>query len=237
MFFPTGWNKTGKEIIVSKFFDKKRIKQLIKYGKKYNATLNDIFVTATIRAFINQSNWNKKDALRLAGTVDLRRYFKSGQTAGICNLSAFYFVNLIDNPGNNFEQTLLKVKKIIDRQKENYLGLPFAIGAFITVGQYPFFIWRWIITTAFKSMVKHGNMPPGLTNMGPIKKELLDFGHLNVKSAHLVVPPCFPPFMVIGMSGYDNTVTLTAGFFESSIPKQRMVSLFDRIDMELPSAD
>ncbi len=85
--YPSGIEKQGTPVFVFRRFDKLRFKTLP------NATVNDLMVAAMLRALAHQVAWNGKDALRLSGTADLRRYLPDQRAASLCNLSSFYFCN------------------------------------------------------------------------------------------------------------------------------------------------
>ncbi len=74
---------------------------------------------------------------------------------------------------------------------------------------------------------------PSLTNVGPIDPERLDFG-APVRRAHLVTPLIFPPIFGAGVSGFRDTLTLTAGFCASGVDGGMMNELFDRWLREMP---
>lgn len=55
-------------------------------------------------------------------------------------------------------------------------------------------------------------MPPGLTNMGPIARERLDFAGILPQQAFMTPSVIFAPNLVVGASGFGESLTLSIGF-------------------------
>jgi NRPS condensation-like uncharacterized protein len=233
--YPSGMAKVGDYGFVFKRFSEERVTLLKAYGAKINATINDLMVSALLRAYVRQSGWNKgKGALRMVGTVDLRRYLPNRRAKALSNLSSFYFLNLGHNLGKGFDETLLRVKNRMDTLKANDLGLNCAFGNYLFLWPYPFALKKLLLSRIFSTLAGTGNTPPSMTNLGPIDDKALDFGFPEVAAAEIWVPPCYPPLLVPGLSGYKDTLTLSVGFFESAIEKKKLEELFEMVDQELP---
>jgi len=232
--YPSGTATVGDYTFVFKRFSKERVTALKAYGKKMSATVNDLMVTALLRAYVRQCKWNGNGALRIVGTVDLRRYVPNHQAKALCNLSSFYFLNLGDHLGKGFADTLCRVKNRMDALKAGNLGLSFALGNYLLLLPYPFVLKAFISGNTFSRLAKTGNTPPSMTNLGPIDDKALDFGSPGVTAAEVWGPPCYPPLLVPGLSGFRDTLTLSVGFFESAIPKKNLEELFDMVDQEFP---
>ncbi|MDY6953423.1 MAG: hypothetical protein SWE60_18080 [Thermodesulfobacteriota bacterium] len=234
MTYPSGMEGVGDYTFAFKRFSKGRVTALKAYGKKMGATINDLMATALLRAYARQCQWKAKGALRMVGTVDLRRYVPNHQAEALCNLSSFYFLNLGRRLGNGFDDTLRRVKNRMDMLKAKDLGLSFALGNYLLLFPYPFVMKAFISSKTFSMLAKTGNTPPSMTNLGTIDDKALDFGSPGVTAAEIWVPPCYPPLLVPGLSGFRNTLTLSVGYFESAIPKETLEALFDMVDQELP---
>jgi len=232
--YPSGMTKAGDYTFIFKRFSEERVTALKAYGTKMRATVNDLMVTALLRAYVRQCKWNGNGALRMVGTVDLRRYMPNGRARALCNLSSFYPLNLGHHLGKGFDDTLLQVKSHMDALKAADLGLSFALGNYLFLLPYPFVLKAFISSNTFSRLARTGNMPPSMTNLGSIDDKALDFGSPGVITAEIWVPPCYPPLLVPGLSGYRNTLTLSVGFFESAILKKNLEKLFDMVDQEFP---
>lgn len=232
--FPSGFEKKGEPVFLIKRFSPDRVDTIKNYGKKKGATINDVVATALTRAYIRIAGWDKRAQIRMNGTVDLRRYIPQKQGEALCNLSSFYFTNLGLDPGGSFDETLGKIKKRIDHAKKNMIGLPFLFGSILMAAPYPEFIMKWFINKFMSWGGKKGNIPPSMTNLGPILEDRLDFGYPEIKRAEVYVPSACPPLFVTGVSGYKNALTFSSGFYESAIPKEKVEKMFDFLDEELP---
>lgn len=232
--YPSGTEKKGTYSFVLRRLSEERVGVLKAYCSKKNATLNDLMVAALLRACVRQTEWRGEGALRMAGTVDLRRYLPDRRAKALCNLSSFYFLNLGYNLGAQFDDTVSNVKTCIEALKSDSFGLSFAFGNYVFTLPYPFALKRVLLSKVFPKLVRTGNIPPSMTNMGAIDDKALDFGFPRVSKAEVIVPPCCPPFLLAGLSGYKDTLTLSVGFFESAIPRKKLEELFALVDQELP---
>jgi NRPS condensation-like uncharacterized protein len=57
-----------------------------------------------------------------------------------------------------------------------------------------------------------GNTANTFTNLGPIAPETVTFGSKPVM-ARLLPPPVYPPYFMLGVSGYEGTLTLSSGVY------------------------
>jgi NRPS condensation-like uncharacterized protein len=237
MNLPAGTNASGVPVYVFKHFSKKRLEAQGSLLAEHNTTLNDIMVTAMLRALVAHSNWDAKSALRLTGTVDLRRYLPGRRGQAVCNLSSFFFVNLGYQLGSSFDETLLMVKKQIDKLKADHFGLGFIFGSYLNTLLYPYALARILMRKIFLRLQRSGNMSMGMTNMGSIDDHLLDFGAPRVSSAMLITPANQPPMLVSGFSGFRDSLSFSLGIHESSLARARVEELFETVDRELPGKE
>ena len=205
------------------------------YCAKMDATINDVMVAAMLRAYVRKTGWSGNGALRMVGTADLRRYLPNQRAQALCNLSSFYFIDLGRNLGALFDDTVSRVKGQIDGLKTDNLGLGFALGTYLLGLPYPFGLKTLLFREYFSKLAATGNIPPSMTNLGTIDNTALDFGSPPITAAEVLVPPCIPPFLVTGLSGYRETLTLSLGFCESALPRAEVIELFQVVDQELPS--
>jgi len=235
MPWPSGLLKQGTPVYVFWHIEKKRLDSARSQVAELSPTLNDLMVTAFLRALASHTGWNNNGALRLTGTVDLRRYLPERRGAAICNLSSFFFLNLENDLGARFTDTLARVKKQIDRLKTDFFGLGFIFGGYLNSLPYPFFLSRLVVRKFFSRLQRKGNFPPAMTNMGIIDDRLLDFGSPRVSRAMLTTPVNQPPTMACGLTGFRDSLTMSMGIYESALPRAKIEDLFNLIDNELPS--
>jgi NRPS condensation-like uncharacterized protein len=234
MTWPSGLLKHGTPVYVFKHIAKERLDSARARFREHGPTLNDLMVTAFLRALASHTGWNNNVALRLTGTVDLRRYLPERRGAAICNLSSFYFLNLGHDLGAGFTDTLALVKKQIDRLKTDFFGLGFVFGGYLSSLPYPFCLSKLLLRKLFSRLQRKGNFPPALTNMGVIDDRLLDFGSPRVARAMLTTPVNRPPTMSCGLTGFRDSLSFSIGIYESAVPRAEIKDFFNLIDHELP---
>lgn len=235
MTYPMKSDATGRRTFVMKRFSGERVRPIKAYCAEMDATINDVMVAAMLRAYVRKTGWSGNGALRMVGTADLRRYLPKQRAEALCNLSSFYFLDLDRDLGAHFDDTFSRVKGQIDGLKTDNLGLGFALGTYLLMLPYPFGLKRLLLREFFSKLASTGNIPPSMTNLGTIDDTALDFGSPDITAAEVLVPPCNPPFLVTGLSGYRDTLTLSLGFCESALPRAEVIGLFEVVDQELPS--
>lgn len=225
----------GRHTFVMKRLSGERVRPIKAYCAEMDATINDVVVAAMLRSYVRKTGWSGNGELRMVGTVDLRRYLPNRRAQALCNLSSFYFIDLGRRLGAQFNDTLSRVKGQIDSLKTDNLGLGFALGTYLLGLPYPFGFKMLMFREYFSKLATTGNIPPSMTNLGTIDDTALDFGSPDITAAEVLVPPCNPPFLVTGLSGYKDTLTLSLGFRESALSRAEVVGLFEVVDQELPS--
>lgn len=235
MVHPSRRDRSGVWSAVIKRFPASRVQQLKAYGNRNGVTLNDLFTAALLRAVALHSGWKRESLPRIGGTIDLRSpYLPDGKAEAVCNLSSVYFISLWKGTSTDFPATLANVKRQMARVKCNTRGLHFLFhlwlsGLFLPAG-LKVAMWRAILNSGCKS--KH--RPLFLTNVGPIDERALNFGTPRVVQAEMIAGAIYPPFLLITLSGFSGTLTMSTGVFESATPRKGIEQLFELVDAELP---
>ena len=217
---------------ITRLLSADRVAALSEYGRARGATLNDMVAAAYIRANAASGGPEDRGRHRLHMTIDLRQWhLGSARAEGICNLSAFEYISLGKNPGLDFDDTLGRVSSFMRARKANWPGLNqvFHLPLYYRLS-YEGLLKFFKSYMAF--MTKKHNFPNTLTNMGQILPEHVTFDKLAPSSARLLVPPIYPPAFGAGLSGYNGTITLSAGAPEAA--KAAIEAFFDKILSELP---
>ena len=231
--YTTNWDRSGNLGYVFKRFPKERVLEVKQYAQEKGVTINDLFVSALLRATVKQLNLNGRGWLRLPGTVDLRRYIPGGRTEGLCQVSSLYTINIRADQCTKPDEALAIVKRQMDHYKRNYIGLGFFLVYWLGTRPYPFAIFERIMRWGSKIGKWLGNTSIGLTNLGLIDHENNNFGPSMLLSAEMTCPGSIPPLMLCALSGFGETLTLNAGTYDSSIQKETIKELFDLVDKEL----
>ncbi len=204
------------------------------YGRKHGATINDVFLTAVFRAFFDMIRPEPEISLQMVTTADLRRFLPAKKAGAICNLSGVFPLQLCRKPEAAFEDTLSEICSRMNFIKNDFIGL----------GNHPIFVLPSLLFPPFlslrlaeqmSSLLLNGeqNIPPGFTNMGVIDAGQLLFDGAELKKAFLTAPVVFSPLLLIGLSGFRESMTLNAGFCNAVANKSTVGQLLSRIEQEL----
>jgi NRPS condensation-like uncharacterized protein len=226
---------SGRIVYFTRTVDAGRTARLAAYARRRGATLNDMVVTAFFRT-LAETGWDGRKALRLATTVDLRRYLPGNRGAGICNLSAIEILSPGKDPGPDFESTLERVSSKTRDLKARWIGLGDYAGLVPTAGLLPFrwmdaFMGNLVLTGAMKR-----NLVVAFTNMGPIDPADVTFDR-EPEQALLIVPPSNPGRFITGLSGYRGTLSLTAGVVPSTMDRITAEQFFECLLDRMPASD
>lgn len=232
--YPANRNKTGNLCYIFKRFSEERVLKIKNYAQQKGVTVNDLFVSALLGAMVKQLNFNNKSWLRLIGTVDLRRYLPGRRADGLCQATGAYAINIRAEQCNKYDDTLAIVKKQLDDYKMNFIGLGFFSIYWLSTILYPFFFFNWAGRLISKVGQWIGNTSIGFTNLGLIDIKTNIFEPIPLLSVEMTCPGSVPPMFICALSGFNETLTLNAGIFKSSIPEEKIEELFDLVDQELP---
>jgi len=133
MAYHTGESGLKKPAFYTKSFDANMVDAMRVFSRTHDVTINDMLLTAFLRASASHVGFKGEEALRILMTINLRRYIESSDipSSEICNLSAMECINLKKNLGNDFLDTATRVSKITKRKKKDGIGLSFLFDLFI----------------------------------------------------------------------------------------------------------
>lgn len=198
--------KTDKNRIIKEYISQEEFIALKTKGKSLGASINDLFLTAYIRAIYEMCGLKNEDALNISCMCDLRRYMKDGQTYGMTNLTGFMPCGVKDI-GNSFEDMLKVVCTNTAIQKEDkFLGLysiPLLNLAFNTFHDG---LASTLIRIGYKNPIF------GMSNIGIIKPEQLPMGKLNLVDGWSTGAVKYKPYVQLAMTTFNSSVTMTIAF-------------------------
>jgi len=222
-------------IYVNRLIPSGHVSTLADYGHSHNATLNDIIIVAASRALSAMGNKKKGTHICLTNTIDLRRHIPSGHAAAVANLSfvRMYWPDLGVEPCQDFESTLDKVAKITRHEKAHWFGLDIVFNTFHPVCKtIPHAWFKKLYREYMEFLLKKEGGAHWFTNLGPIDTESVTF-EIQPFKAHILPPAAYPPTpFMFGLSGYNGTLTLSAGTYPTQ--KETVEQFFDAILKELP---
>jgi NRPS condensation-like uncharacterized protein len=226
----------SKKKILTRYVNNELFNHLSNYCQQHEVTLNDIIVAALFRALHQQLKPPPQTPLRLLSTVDLRRYIKNDKAKAITNLASIFCINIGTELGQTFNDTILKVKKNIQWQKDGFLGLEFHLFSLFDKNLfYPLLLSLSKVLNKIKSNFSSEAYLPLITNMGKLDKTALSFDHINPQKAYLIAPISLFPMTYFGISGFDHSLTISTGFCETVISKSLMQKILDETINQLES--
>ena len=95
--------------LFTRHIDETQFACLNTYAKKKHSTINDVLITAVIRALSKTGNLKPGEGLRLGMAVNLRRYLPGKKARSIANFSSLELFNYGENIEKDFDSTLLRV--------------------------------------------------------------------------------------------------------------------------------
>jgi len=209
-------------------FDQELIEVVKQIGKQYHATINDIFIAAFLKAILTIGNWDPKSILRLTYTVDLRsHYLIHDKAQSLCNLSGFEHISLGNRFKDDLMDLLIRITACTQNRKSDYIGLNDYIGGMPIIKILPFQIglnlFQYVIQRKLRNKNIHNTI---ITNMGPIEPESVTYDQ-PAENAWIIAPVMYPPFFGLGLTGYNNGITLSAGTYPPGITKDNIDQLLE----------
>jgi NRPS condensation-like uncharacterized protein len=209
------------------------------YGRRHDATVNDMLVTAFLRAFFGPENPGENLWPRVVGTVDLRRYIPEKKGGALCNLSGFTYLSIGPRLGASFYETLSLVQGSLGDHKSDFIGLGALPLSGFLFGILPLSAAIWVhdrMGNAQKKQASSGrDVAPLLTNMGSIDAGEIGFGDAGVISACLTTPIATPPVLAVGLTGFGESITISAGFCETTVKSDEVKRILDNMEKEISS--
>jgi NRPS condensation-like uncharacterized protein len=229
-------NTSGKaDKYITRHIEKEALTHMVNYAKKRNATINDVLLTAIFRALSKIGEWDGKAALRIAMTIDLRRYLPNMKAESVSNFSSIEMLTYRTTMEDDFESTLDRVVQMVNKRKSSWLGLSAFVSTYLGIWALPFLVLRIITKKGWESKANSSNAFDWFTNMGEIPMENVDFGG-NPTRAWLLPPGCNFPILFYGCSGYDSELSLSASIMldDDGMNEAATNQFFDLIIYELP---
>jgi len=214
--------------------------EISRYAKSKGATINDLVLTAFYRSMFKKSNSPYGVPMHIALTVDLRRFLPDKKADAIRNFSGGIDTKLSRKVHETFEGTLYRVIHRMNKAKKGRPGLENALAA-ERIEKLNFRQFRTYFKAASKISKIASLLPynfvtvcaPGLSNLGIISKKLLKFGDKTVIDAYVVAPAIHAPGFLLVVSTYNKILTLTVCYYKTTISRNYVESLLNRIKDEL----
>lgn len=210
-----------------------QIDKVTAYVKTRGATINDLILTAYYRAMLMMGKPIYSEPMEIMVTIDLRRYLPDQKTEEIRNLSGSEPTGILIKENESFSETFYKVVTIMKDIKKRRPGLQSAIGL-ERLEKLP-----WSETLEYYKLISqwpvycYDKCAPVLSNLGFVSKDLIKFGDNVVTDAFIIPPVVRLPGLLLMTSTYNGILTLSAGYYEGSIPREDIEKLLNKIKDEI----
>ncbi|NHJ84070.1 MAG: hypothetical protein FK734_01325 [Asgard group archaeon] len=234
--FPWIGNKQTAPNYIIRRFEPEQFRKIKTYGKKFNATINDMVLTAFYRSVFKLLNIKHNEPLVTVVTINLRMYLQDKKGYSICNLSSSAYPRIAYVPNENFAETLSRVHKEMNFRKKYAPGIGPAF--FIeNVFRMPFSRVVNSIRKRYEKDLKRKATHPVFTNVGLMRTQDIDFGSINAVDGYIMTPIMKSPGFIFGLVTFNETMSINAGFYKGSYDKKTFETFFDNISDELLSIE
>ena len=213
-------------------FTEEQFRKIKKISKKYDATINDMILTAFYRSVFKILKPKTKTKLLSVVTINLRAYLPNNKGESICNLSSSSYPKINFIPNEQFEETLTRVRDEMNFRKRYFPGI--GPGFFIeNVFKLPYARVKKSIQKRYDKDLKRNATHPVFTNVGLIRTEDLNFGDIKAIDGYLLTPIMNAPGFIFGIMTFNERMSISIGFYESSYNKDLIQTFIDNIAEEL----
>ena len=229
--FPlTDAKSKDKSFIITRNISEDKFLLIKKYGKQFDATVNDMILTAYFMSLYVLGNFEKNESVTVSGAIDLRRYINNSELTGLTNHSS-YLPYTLDCVEADFLKNLKKVTKISQKYKADpftgLYGLPL-----LNFG-YRFFP-SWISDKLVKRFYNNPNI--AMSNIGILYENLYALEGFAPRSAFLTGTVKYKPGIMVSLTTYRNKITLSMCCKGSDEDKTKLQNLLMLIEQNLTEA-
>jgi NRPS condensation-like uncharacterized protein len=206
-------------------------------SREEGCTINDMLLAALTRvlAGLEQGSADSNEEIRQTAvnlTIDLRRYFPSGQQPGVCNLSGMEKVAVPISPDEVFGQTVKRVHETMAAVKGSSPGLHSAVSMDF-LARLPYPQAQAMLLQASSRVKAAGQSAPIFSNLGWIASDKLRLGEAAAIRVYAVTPAMHAPAFMLGASSYGEELTLAASYFEQERSADAVRLLLEAISDQL----
>lgn len=229
--FPYLVGENTKQIVVVRQFNQQQFTAIKMRAHREKATVNDVCLTAYIRA-LSKIAEIKDEMVSICFTADLRNYLPKNKKMAMCNLSGMNPIRIGRNLAESFDETLRKVVAETKKIKTDFPGINMAL-YFETLGKLKFKDANIQIKMFCEEAAKTRFCNPWLSNVGVLSDTKIVLGRVEIEDCYMVGTASFSPGIMMLVSTYDGTLTLSVNFFQSTMEKKNVEELMDMILIDL----
>jgi NRPS condensation-like uncharacterized protein len=186
------------------------------FGKSHEATLNDVVIAAFVRSFVKSGPNNHSASKPLVVPVNLRKYLKPGHKAAICSLTGSMIVNIGNEIGDSFVETLSKTVKETTYNKSIHAEMNMLAPFLVLSKLMPY--------QKMKEKIMQRKMPPIplITNIGEIHPIDINFNNIPVEQSYITGVVSFGNYFSMGYSTFNKEMTFSIGFRGNDVQKDKI---------------
>lgn len=228
--FPMSGGET-RPLVMTRTVEPERTVAIKAFARSRGATLNDVLLTSFYRCLFRSLNLRPGNLLRVPVMVDMRRYLpEASDLSSLANLTSTVSTQLKWKPAECFEDTLRRVKALMDQRKRSSPGL----NGFIKLDRTYRFLGSRIANCILMARMQHPLC--SMTNMGILDARRIWFGAQRPVEAFFCGSIKYQPYLQLSVSSYDGQLTLGINLMGSPADRDRILSLIDEIVNELPQS-
>lgn len=217
-----------RPILLTHTLDREQTLAAKQRGRERGATLNDVLLAAMYRGLFRQLEMSAGEELQIPVMVDMRRYLGgAASSAALTNLSSMVSTQIAYRPEESFEETLDRVKAIMDARKEGNLGLNGFLKLMLT--------FRLLGTRsairALRTRLKNPYIC--MTNIGILDAARMAFGNEPPQAVLLFGAMKYRPYFQLAVSTYRGAMTLSVNLWGSDADESRLRKILDAIAGEM----
>lgn len=179
-------------------------------GRESEASINDMLLTGFFRACVRAFDPDHGKPLSLMCTADLRRYLPDVARLPIANVSLFGSLGIERVGGEDFGDTLHRVRERMNAWAQTCYGAGPALSV-ERIGSLGYKPMRRVLETALRIVGGSGRTYPWFTNMGILDEGRLGFDDRTPSAANIYGPAAFGASVVPTISTYRKALTVCMG--------------------------
>ncbi|SFM32020.1 hypothetical protein [Pelosinus propionicus] len=231
--FPFVAGENTKQTLVIRNINQQEFNAIKMHARRNGATINDVYLTAYSRALSNIAEL-ENEIISVCFTADLRKYMPKDKNRAMCNLSGMNSIHINRNLAESFGETLSKVVSKTKNIKDDFPGINMAL-YFETLANLKFKEVRNQIRKFCEESAKTKFCNPWISNVGILSDSRITLGRTEVEECYMIGTASYAPGLMMLVSTYDNTSTLSINFFQSTMEKKNVEELMDSVFTDIKS--
>jgi NRPS condensation-like uncharacterized protein len=180
-------------------------------GKRFDATLNEVFVAACFRAIWRFLDFPTGVPQSITIPTNLRPYLRSGATEAICNFVAPLHATIARIADEPFERTLIRVKNCPLREpvrRERAVAAMFWISV---LTKLPLRRMKRRLKPVLEKPPQEVSSVIGVTNLGAFEPDQFDFG-VPLTDMYRISQAAFAPGLLMTVSSFRKKLTFSINY-------------------------